>query len=154
MVLNAVRPSKNVLNNNLNNSMSTYPRTYPTCKRGVSCPKCSRRRSKEAVENTKGRSRKGTLLDAFRKAVNALDELDLVPLAKKARACRHRPAALTIYVRRRTEKVYNAIRLNQKTVEELKRALGDKYSFAPSCVTSFTMLSSTTDSRQKYKRER
>ncbi|CAB3990509.1 Hypothetical predicted protein [Paramuricea clavata] len=147
MVLNAVRPSKNVLNNF--NNMSTYP----PCKRGVSCPKCARRRSKEAMENPpKGRSRKGTLLDAFRKAVNALDDLDLVPRAKKARACRHRPAALTIYVRRRTEKVYNAIRLNQKTVEELEQALGDKYNFAPSCVTSFTM--STSDSYQKHKRER
>lgn len=148
MVLNAVRPSKNDLNHF--NSMSTYP----PCKRGVSCPKCSRRRSKEAVENPKSRSRKGTLLDAFRKAVNALDELDLVPRAKKARACRHRPAALTIYVRQRTEKVYNAIRLNQKTVEELKLALGDKYNFAPSCVTGFTMLTFTSDSFQKHKGER
>ena len=148
MVLNGVRPSKNVLNNF--NNMSTYP----PCKRGVSCPKCSRRRSKEAMEIPKGRTRKGTLLDAFRKAVNALDELDLVPRAKKARACRPRPAALTIYVKRKTEKVYNAIRLNQKTVEELKRALGDKYMFAPSCVTSFTMLIFTSDSCQKHKRER
>ena len=147
MVLNAVAPSKNVLNNF--NNMSTYP----TCKRGVSCPKCSQRRSKETMDNPKARSRKGSLLDAFRKAVNALDELDLVPRAKKARACRHLPA-LTIYVRRRTEKVYNAIRLNQKTVEELKQALGDKYNFAPSCVSSFTMLSSTSDICQKYKRQR
>lgn len=146
--MNAVCPSKN--DRNHFNSMSTYP----PCKRGVSCPKCSRRRSKEAVEYPKSRSRKGTLLDAFRKAVNALDELDLVPRAKKARACKRRPAALTIYVRQRTEKVYNAIRLNQKTVEELKLALGDKYNFAPSCVTGFTMLTFTSDSFQKHKRER
>jgi hypothetical protein len=147
MVVNAVLRSENVSNNF--NNMSTYP----SCKRGISCPKCSRRRSKESVENPKTRSRKGTLLDAFRKAVSALDELDLVPRAKKARACRHLPA-LTIYVKQRTEKVYNAIRLNQKTVEELKQALGDKYNFAPSCVSSFTMLSSTSDICQKYKRER
>ncbi|XP_028401713.1 uncharacterized protein LOC114524744 isoform X2 [Dendronephthya gigantea] len=148
MVFNTVCPSEKVLNNFKNMS------TYPPCKRGVSCPKCARRRSKEAIENPKCRSRRGTLLDAFRKAVNALDELDLVPRAKKARGCRHGPAALTIYVKRRTEKVYNAIRLNQKTVEELKRALGDKYSFAPSCVTSFTLMSSNSDCIQKRKRER
>lgn len=146
MVVNTVHPSKYNFNN-----MSTYS----TCKRGLSCPKCTRRRSREALENPKNRSRTGTLLDAFRKAVNALDELDLVPRAKRARVCRHRPAALTIYVRRRTEKVYNAVRLNQKTVEELKRSLADKYSFVPGCVTSFRMLSPTFDSCQsKHKRER
>lgn len=140
MVLNTVRPSKKNNTYILNNTMSIYP----SCLRGLSCTKCGRRRSKESMDSSKSRgksSKKGTLLDAFRKAVNALDELDLVPRTKKARVCRHRPAALTIYVRKRTEKVYNAVRLNQKTVEELKLSLGDKYNFSASSVTSFKMSS-------------
>ena len=138
MVLNTVRPSKK--NNGYVNTMSVYS----SCLRELSCPKCVLRRSKEVMENSKCRaknSKKVTLLDAFRKAVNALDELDLVPRTKKPRVCRHRPAALTIYVRKRTEKVYNAVRLNQKTVEELKISLGDKYNFSASSVTSFKLCS-------------
>ena len=129
MVLNAVVPPKN----KIINTMPVYP-----CLRGLSCAKCSKRRSKDVLENPKNRV-KGTLLDAFRKAVNALDELDLVPRTKKPRGCKLRPAALTIYVRKRTDKVYNAIRLNQKTVEELKLSLGDKYSFSSGSVTSFKL---------------
>lgn len=138
MVVNTVRPTKKnpVYINTGTASM------YRSCIRGLSCSKCGRRRCKEAMENSKSReksSRKGTLLDAFRKAVNALDELDLVPRTKKPRVCRHRPAALTIYVRKRTEKVYNAVRLNQKTIEELKGSLGEKYNFSASSVTSFKL---------------
>lgn len=148
MVVNAF----NIVSKTASHNNSKTVSTFPPCKRGASCPKCSRRRLGESMENTKGRLRKGTLLEAFRKAVNALDDLDLVPRAKKSRLCRRRPAALTIYVKSKTEKVYNAIRLNQKTVEELKQALGDKYNFSSSCVTNMQYVSN--DRCQKRKRER
>ncbi|EDO49630.1 predicted protein [Nematostella vectensis] len=72
------------------------------------------------------KARKRTSMQAFTEtAADALDELDLGPKAK--RVVRRPPPLLTIYVRQETEKAYNAVFMEELTVESFKEAVSLRY---------------------------
>jgi len=83
------------------------------------------------------KGRKRTANEAFLKTADALDDLELSPRIK--RVVRRPPPALTIYVRRETEKAYNAIMLEEITVESLKLAVSEKYNTPIDSIKSFSL---------------
>ncbi|KAL9973747.1 hypothetical protein ACROYT_G020242 [Oculina patagonica] len=83
------------------------------------------------------KARKRTATEAFSKTADALDDLELAPRVK--RVVRRPPPALTIYVRRETEKAYNAIMLEEITVESLKLAVSEKYGTPTNTIKSFAL---------------
>lgn len=83
----------------------------------------------------KGQKRKAS--QAFTKAADALDDLELAPRVK--RVVRRPPPVLTIYVRKKTEKAYNAIMLEEVTAENLKNAVSDKYGAPVSSIKSLEL---------------
>lgn len=87
--------------------------------------------------NLREKARKRTAHEAFSKTADALDDLELAPRSK--RVVRRPPPALTIYVRRESEKAYNAIMLEEVTVESLKLALSEKYGTPSDSITSFAL---------------
>lgn len=88
-------------------------------------------------KNLREKARKRTAHEAFSKTADALDDLELAPRIK--RVVRRPPPALTIYVRRESEKAYNAIMLEEVTVESLKLALSEKYGTPSDSITSFAL---------------
>lgn len=68
---------------------------------------------------------KRTAREAFMRASDALDDLELAPKIK--RPVRRPPPVLTLYVRKENEKAYNAMNLDETTVEALKDAVSEKY---------------------------
>lgn len=87
--------------------------------------------------NLREKARKRTANEAFSKTADALDDLELAPRVK--RVVRRPPPALTIYVRRESEKAYNAIMLEEVTVESLKLALSEKYGTPTDSIKSFAL---------------
>lgn len=87
--------------------------------------------------NLREKARKRTATEAFSKTADALDDLELAPRVK--RVVRRPPPALTIYVRRETEKAYNAIMLEEITVESLKLAVSEKYGTPTNTIQSFAL---------------
>ncbi|XP_029203714.2 grainyhead-like protein 1 homolog [Acropora muricata] len=83
------------------------------------------------------KGRKRTANEAFLKTADALVDLDLSPRIK--RVVRRPPPALTIYVRRESEKAYNAIMLEEITTENLKVAVAMKYNTPPDTINSFKL---------------
>lgn len=87
--------------------------------------------------NLREKARKRTVTEAFTKTADALDDLELAPRTK--RVARRPPPALTLYVRRETEKAYNAIMLEEVTVESLKLAVSEKYGTPRNSIKSFAL---------------
>ena len=87
--------------------------------------------------NLREKARKRTATEAFSKTADALDDLELAPRTK--RVVRRPPPALTIYVRRESEKAYNAIMLEKVTVESLKLAVSEKYGTPTNSIKSFAL---------------
>lgn len=83
------------------------------------------------------KGRKRTVNEAFLKTADALNDLELSPRIK--RVVRRPPPALTIYVRRESEKAYNAIMLEEVTVENLKLAVSEKYNTPTDSIKSFEL---------------
>lgn len=83
------------------------------------------------------KAKKRTANEAFLKAADAFDDLELAPRTK--RVARRPPPALTIYVRREKEKAYNAIMLEEVTAESLKLAVSEKYNTPTDSITSFAL---------------
>ena len=83
----------------------------------------------------RGQKRKAS--QAFEKTEDALCELELAPRVK--RVIRRPPPVLTIYVRRNTEKAYNAIMLEEVTLANLKNAVSDVYGTPASSMKSFEL---------------
>lgn len=89
------------------------------------------------LRHWRDKGRKRSANEAFLKAADALDDLELSPRIK--RVVRRPPPALTIYVRRETEKAYNAIMLEEITVESLKLAVSEKYNTPTNSIDSFML---------------
>lgn len=83
----------------------------------------------------KGRKRSSS--DAFRETADALDHLELAPRVK--RVVRRPPPLLTIYVRKETEKAYNAIFLEEITVEKFKEAVSLRYGLRVDSIKSIAL---------------
>ena len=77
------------------------------------------------------KAKKRTANEAFLKAI------EVAPRTK--RVARRPPPALTIYVRGEKEKAYNAIMLEEVTVESLKLAVSEKYNTPTDSITSFAL---------------
>lgn len=63
--------------------------------------------------------------EAFLRTADALDDLELAPKVK--RPVRRPPPILTLYIRKESEKAFNAVNLDDVTVEALKEAVSEKY---------------------------
>ena len=87
--------------------------------------------------NLRERAKKRTANEAFAKTTDALDDLELAPRIK--RVVRRPPPALTIYVRKESEKAYNAIMLEEINVESLKIAVSEKYGAPTDSIRSFEL---------------
>ena len=75
---------------------------------------------------------KRTAKEAFVRATNSFDDLELAP--KKKRPVRRPPPVLTLYVRKENEKAFNAMNLDERTLEALKEAVSEKYTVPCSSV--------------------
>lgn len=89
------------------------------------------------LRHWRDKGRKRTANEAFLKTADAFDDLELSPRTK--RVARRPPPALTIYVRRESEKAYDAIMLEEVTVESLKLAVSEKYNTPTDSIKSFAL---------------
>ena len=89
------------------------------------------------LRHWRDKGRKRTANEAFLKTADAFDDLELSPRTK--RVARRPPPALTIYVRRESEKAYDAIMLEEITVESLKLAVSEKYNTPTDSIKSFAL---------------
>lgn len=83
------------------------------------------------------KGRKRTANEAFLTVADSLVDLELSPRIK--RVVRRPPPSLTIYVRRESEKAYNAIMLEETTAENLKLAVAMKYNTPTDSINSFQL---------------
>lgn len=73
------------------------------------------------------RENKRTLHSALVLAKDELADLEVAPRSKCQRVQRHNQPAVTIYVKKEEEKVYNALMLDNLSVPDLVHAVGSKY---------------------------
>ncbi|XP_031561681.1 grainyhead-like protein 2 homolog isoform X2 [Actinia tenebrosa] len=82
------------------------------------------------------REHKRTIQTALAVAKEELADLEVVPRMKVQRVHRLDRPAVTIYVKKDEEKVYNALMLKQLTVKELVNQIADKYNMPPDMIKS------------------
>lgn len=89
------------------------------------------------LKQLREKSRKRTSSDAFRETADALHHLELAPRVK--RVVRRPPPLLTIYVRKDTEKAYNALFLEDITAENFKEAVSIRYGLRVGSIKSIAL---------------
>lgn len=89
------------------------------------------------LKQLRDKGRKRSSSDAFRETADALDHLELAPRVK--RVVRRPPPMLTIYVRKETEKAYNAIFMEEITVQKFKEAVSLRYGLPVDSVKSVSL---------------
>ncbi|KAK3701725.1 hypothetical protein QZH41_018886 [Actinostola sp. cb2023] len=82
------------------------------------------------------REHKRTIQTALAVAKEEFADLEVVPRMKVQRVHRPDRPAVTIYVKKDEEKVYNALMLKQLTIKELVNQVSDKYNVPPDMIKS------------------